>query len=207
MSSGTLLSTGGVVSTSVTVTLKLAVALFPCLSVAEQLTVVVPTGNLAPESGLQSTGTDPSMLSLALAENVTTFPLGSVVVVLMSSGRCSTGGVESRSVTVTLKLPVALLPCESFAVQVTVVVPTGNLLPESGLQSTGTDPSRLSVAVAENVTTFPLGSVVVVLMSPGRLSTGGVLSTSVTVTLKLPVALFPCASVAEQVTVVVPTGK
>src|SRR5919201_43276 len=130
MSSGTLLRTGGVVSTSVTVTLKLPVALFPCLSVAEQVTVVVPTGNLLPESGLQSTGTDPSRLSVAVAENVTTLPLGSVVVVLMSPGRDSTGGVLSTSVTVTVKLPVALFPCASVAEQMTVVEPIGKVLPE-----------------------------------------------------------------------------
>jgi hypothetical protein len=54
--------------------------------------------------------------------------------------------------TVTVKLQVAVLPDASVAVQVTVVVPTGNVEPEGGLQATVT-PEQLSDAVgAEKVT-------------------------------------------------------
>src|SRR2546423_5710460 len=54
-----------------TETVKLHVAVFPELSVAVQVTVVVPTGNAAPEGGLQTTVT-PGQLSVAVAEKLTT---------------------------------------------------------------------------------------------------------------------------------------
>jgi len=41
----------------------------------------------------------------------------------------------------------ALLPCESAAGHVTVVVPMGNVVPEAGKQLTGTAPSTRSVPV------------------------------------------------------------
>ena len=59
-----------------------------------------------------------------------------------------TGGVVSTRFTVTLKVPLVEFECESVAVHVTVVVPTGNVLPEAGLQLGVIAPSRLSVAVA-----------------------------------------------------------
>src|SRR2546425_1233326 len=89
---------GGVVSTTVTV--KLPPALFPWVSLAEQLTVVVPSGNESPEAGEQLTGRDPSQASKAEAEKVTTAPptlLHSTPV--MFAGRVRTGA--SLSVTVT----------------------------------------------------------------------------------------------------------
>ena len=49
--------------------------------------------------------------------------------------------------TVTVNEPVAVLWWASVVVQVTVVVPTGNV-PDAGLQLTGTEPSTRSVAVA-----------------------------------------------------------
>jgi|ERR1043165_9808235 len=48
--------------------------------------------------------------------------------------------------TVTLKLQLAVLPEASVAVQVTVVVPTGNIEPEGGLH-TATTPGQLSETV------------------------------------------------------------
>jgi hypothetical protein len=53
---------------SVTVTVKLPLADFPAPSVAEQVTVVVPTGNADPEAGEQLAGSVPDTASLALAE-------------------------------------------------------------------------------------------------------------------------------------------
>ena len=53
----------------------------------------------------------------------------------------------SVSLTVTVKLQVAVFPEASVAVQVTVVVPLGNSEPEGGLQAT-VAPGQLSVAVA-----------------------------------------------------------
>src|SRR5262249_34867341 len=51
---------------SVTVTVKLALAVLPARSRAEQTTVVVPTGKLLPDAGAHETGTGPSTRSLAL---------------------------------------------------------------------------------------------------------------------------------------------
>ena len=65
-----------------------------------------------------------------------------------SAGTVSTGGVVSTRSTVTWKVPVLELPCESVAVHVTVVVPTGKLLPEAGVQLGVIEPSVLSVALA-----------------------------------------------------------
>ena len=60
-----------------------------------------------------------------------------------------TGAVVSTRTTVTVKLFWALLPWESVALQVTIVGPTGNLLPEAGLQVGVSGPSTLSFALAE----------------------------------------------------------
>ena len=48
--------------------------------------------------------------------------------------------------TVTVKVQLAVLPDSSVAVQVTVVVPTGKVEPEAGLQAVDA-PEQLSVAV------------------------------------------------------------
>ena len=53
--------------------------------------------------------------------------------------------------TVTVKVQVAVLPCASVAVLVTVVVPTAKLLPLAGTLATVT-PGQLSVAVTTKVT-------------------------------------------------------
>src|SRR5215216_5241262 len=69
----------------VTVTVKLPLAVLPWASVAEQLTVVVPTGNVSPEltaTGgspfVQFTLTEPSTRSVALAVKVAVAPLAVV---------------------------------------------------------------------------------------------------------------------------------
>ena len=49
------------------------------------------------------------------------------------------------SITVTVKVELTVLPPLSVAVQVTRVEPTGNTLPEAGLQTTLT-PGQLSIA-------------------------------------------------------------
>jgi hypothetical protein len=52
----------------------------------------------------------------------------------MFAGRVITGGVAS--ITVTVKVPLAVLPCVSVAVHATVVRPRGNVLPDAGAQET-----------------------------------------------------------------------
>jgi len=65
---------------------------------------------------------------------------------MMELGSCKVGGVVST--TVTVKLPVDVLPAESVAEQVTVVVPRGKIDPDAREQVTGSVPSTLSVALA-----------------------------------------------------------
>src|SRR5213078_294865 len=54
------------------------------------------------------------------------------------------GALVSR--TVTAKDPVATFPLRSAALQVTVVVPSGNVDPDAGAQLTGREPSIASLA-------------------------------------------------------------
>ena len=68
-----------------------------------------------------------------------------LLVVTILAGQVAVGG--SLSVTVTVKLQVAVWLCASVAVQLTVVVPTGNSEPLAGLQ-TMLEPGQLSLAVA-----------------------------------------------------------
>src|SRR5205807_3558272 len=147
MSSGTVI-TGAVVSTRTTVIVKLFCAVLPCASVALHVTVFGPTGNLLPEAGLHVGAIAPSTLSCALAEYVTVAPDGSGVLRLKLAGTVITGGVVSTRFTVTVKPFCALLPCESVAVHVTLVGPSGKVLPDAGVQLGVSGPSRLSFALA-----------------------------------------------------------
>ncbi len=114
-----------------TVTLKLQVADWPPASVAVQVTVVIPIGNVLPVGGLQMTATG-RQPPLAEPVKFTTAPAALVAVAVRSDEPVSTIG--GRGLTVTVKLPVAVWPHASVAVQVTVVVPSGNVLPLDGLQ-------------------------------------------------------------------------
>jgi hypothetical protein len=99
---------------------------------------------------------------------------------------------------------VAILLEASVAVQLTVVVPAGKVEPEGGVQTTVGVP-QLSVAVTMKLAVAPVAigqeATAAAFMLPGQLSTGGVLSVTVTVNEQLGPA------VVVQVTVVVPTGK
>lgn len=68
--------TGGTVS--VTVTVKEPFAWLPLLSVAVQLTVVVPSGKVDPDCGLHATVGLGSIASTAVGANATTAPDGPV---------------------------------------------------------------------------------------------------------------------------------
>ena len=110
------------------------------------------------------------------------------------------------SLTVTVKVHIAMLLEASFAVQVTVVVPLRKLLPEDGVHVT-VAPEQLSDAVGTVYVTFAaqvFGAVFVV-MFVGQVTVGFCVSLTVTVKVQVPVRLE--ASVAVQVTVVVPTLK
>ena len=81
------------------------------------------------------------------------------------------------STTATGNDAVPVLPCESVALQVTVVVPSAKVEPDAGVHTTSAiGPSTSSVAVGvEKFTTEPLGPFASTLMAAGTLlSTGGV---------------------------------
>ena len=117
---------------STTVTVKLPLAVFLRESVAEQLTVVVPMGNVEPEAGKQVTATAPSTLSFAETAKVAGAPEALTALTVMLAGNVSVGAVVSTTITVKLAAPV--FPCVSVAVQFTVVVPNAKVAPEAGKQ-------------------------------------------------------------------------
>jgi hypothetical protein len=174
MSPGTV-SVGGV--ESVTVIVKDPDDELPESSVAVQLTVVVPSGNVLPDGGVHTTVGVGSMASTALAVYVTTAPPGPVAGTVMFPGTVRTGGVVSWTVTENDPEPVLL--CASVAVQLTVVVPTGNVLPDGGAHETLGLGSTVSEAETEKVTTAPEGAVAGTVMLPGTLTVGGVVSCTV----------------------------
>jgi hypothetical protein len=175
----------------------------PVASTAVQVTIVKPTGKVEPLGGAHLMAGLGSQLSVAVAVQVT-FLLehwpGSAFIVT-GAGQARVGGVESTTVNEQeLRLLFA-----SVAVQVTLVVPRGKVLPRAGEQTTTGFVSQASAAVAAKVATAPAGLV----HSSTRLElqtiTGGVVSTTVTVNVQE--LRFVCASVAVQVTIVEPRGK
>ena len=115
-------------------------------SSALQLTVVCPNGKVEPEAGVHATASGPSTASVALAAKVATAPFGPSAVTVIGPGTVITGGVVSC--TVTVNVSVRLWCWESWAVQLTVVLPSANVEPEAGVHATGTGPSTRSAAVA-----------------------------------------------------------
>jgi hypothetical protein len=192
---------GGVVSW--TVTLKSPVSVFPAESVVEQDTSVVPRAKDEPEGGTQVTGREPSTRSEADAENVTTAPVGPVASSVRLPGRFRVGAEVSA--TVMVKLPLAKLPSESTAEQVTAEVPSANTDPDAGVHVTETTPSTVSLAEAENVTIAPAELVASSVIFAGSVSVGAVVSAIVTV--KPPLAVLPPESDAEQLTAVIPSAN
>jgi hypothetical protein len=120
-----------------------------------------------------------------------------------TAGGVTTGGVVSRTVTVNDADPVLL--CGSVALQATIVVPNAKIAPLAGVQVVATAPSTLSVAEAVKLYAAPLLLVASTVAFAGTVTTGAVVSWTVTV--KDAEAAFPCASVAEHCTMVVPNGK
>src|SRR5688500_4389560 len=117
----------------------------------------------------------------------------------MLTGTITAGAVVSCTVTVKLAEPV--LPAASTAVQLTVVVVRPNPEPDTGLQVVATAPLTMSIADALKLTGAPVAPVASTVMLAGTVTTGGVVSTTVTVKLAEPV--LPAASAAVHVTVVV----
>jgi hypothetical protein len=146
----------------------------PALSIAEQVTTVVPPRNVEPEAGVQVTGTEPSTRSEAKPEKVTTAPPRLVACTVISDGSVNFGGVLSA--TVTLKEAEPTLPALSVTEHVTVVEPNMNVEPDEGVQVGVKEPSTASNAEAVNATTAPAGPVASTVISAGTVTTGAVLS-------------------------------
>ncbi len=140
--------------TSNVVTAKVQVEVLLDVSVAVQVTVVVPRGKHVPEGGVHATVT-PGQLSAAVGVVKLTVWQGTVptggqtfgfVAAVMFAGQGPmVGAWQSLTVTVNEQLPV--LPEASVAMQVTVVVPFGKNEPDAGEQVVGPTPGQLSVAV------------------------------------------------------------
>ena len=131
-----------------TETVKLHEAVLPEVSVAVQVTVVVPTGNIEPEAGLQTTVT-PGQLSVAVAEKLTGRLIegGQVAAAAtkMFAGQVIAGGCVSLTVMVNEQL--AVLPEASLTLHVTVVMPLGKVEPDGGLHTGVPTPGQLSLTV------------------------------------------------------------
>src|ERR1041385_8663489 len=167
--------------------------------------MVVPTGNVPP-LGMLLVKFVTEQLSLAFTTKVTLLRLqrpGSAVSTRLP-GQVIAGFCVSKIVTV--KVQVLRLPLASVAVLVTVVTPTGKVLPLAMLLTKFVT-LQLSLALTANVTLLRLqwpGSAVKTRL-PGQVTAGFCVSRIVTV--KVQLLALPLASVAVLVTVVVPTGK
>ena len=119
----------------VTVTVNVAVAVLPAVSVAVHVTVVAAIGNVEPDAGTHVTGTAPDTRSIAVGlVYVTAAPELLVAAVVMFDGTpLIAGGVVST--TLTVNEAAAIVPFESVAEQLTVVVPSANVDPEAGVHA------------------------------------------------------------------------
>ena len=189
--------------------MKLHIAVLFDESVAVQVTVVVPLLKADPDEGEQATVGAGVQLSVAVGGvKVTTAvqTFGSVLFVMFAGQAPIVGGWLSLTVTVKLQEPV--LPEDSVAVQVTVVVPLLKVEPDAGEQTTVGAGVQLSVAVGGvKVTTavHTFGSVLFVIFAGQAPIVGAWVS--LTVTVKLHMAVLADESVAVQVTVVTPFWK
>ena len=189
---------------SVTITSCAHVAVFPLPSRTVHTTKFVPTGKLA--GALFVTVVGPQLSAVTGTPKFTLVathkPAAALTVTLL--GQVSVGGCAS--VTVTVKMQVLALPLASTAVFVTVVTPTGKVLPFVRLLVTFVT-LQLSVAVTVKVTLLRLhwpGSAVNTRFV-GQAMAGPVVSR--TITLWTQLFVFPLVSVTVQVTRLVPTGK
>lgn len=103
------------------------------VSVAVQATVVTPLMNVEPEAGEQAIGVGPSgQLSMAVGANVTTVvQTFESVLFVIGVGQVIAGGCVSFTVTVNMQVALGATPFA--AVQLTVVVPFINVLPDAGV--------------------------------------------------------------------------
>ncbi|MFN8224165.1 MAG: hypothetical protein U0R50_13070 [Gaiellales bacterium] len=140
--------------------------------------------------------------------NVPSFAVNGMVAVELATVPVGPPVIETVgavvSCTTTLNEPLALFPAASVATQLTAVVPIPKLDPETG-EHEGTIEAGPSLAVAVYVTVAVVAALMLTVCVAGSESVGGVVSCTVITKLAEPV--FPEASVAVQVTVVLPSGK
>jgi len=136
-----------------TVTLKLQFVNWLQASLAEQLTIVLPTGNVLPLGGIQLTIGGGLQPPVAVLVKNTKAPLGLLAATVMFDGHARLMGGRA-TVTFTLKLQLVNWLQVSLATQLTVVMPAGNVLPLGGMQLT-TGVLQPPVAVVEKNTTAP----------------------------------------------------
>jgi hypothetical protein len=208
--SDVLLNVGGIVPGLTVTENEVWVALSPARFTALQSTVVTPIGNVEPDVNppvdAQVTASDPSAKSVAVGVvHDSTAPAELVAVAVMPVGVPTITGAASFTVTVNV-VGIALSPAASCALQVTVVIPIGNVEPDAGMQDTASVPSTKSVAVGEVYATAVPNALVAVIpvMSDEAPITG---AASLTVTVNVVDAVFSYGSVAVQVTVVVPIAN
>src|SRR2546428_84859 len=128
---------------------------------------------------MQLVATGPSSGSAADAKKVNTAPVALVASTVAFAGTVTTGPVVS--LTVTVKVLVPTLAWLSVALHVTVVAPNGNVAPLAGVQLTATLPSSRSVAEAVKVNIAPAALVASTVALAGTVTTGPVVSFTVTV--------------------------
>jgi hypothetical protein len=164
---------------SCTVTVKLQLVLLPSTSTTEQETIVGPVTNWLPEAGVHVTVGFASQLSVTAGLKLTVASQRPGAVLTTISEQLKTIPPAGPLWTVTLKLQLPVLPPESVAEQVTLVVPRGNVEPDAGTQvmlEGGSGPSTSSVAVTVKLTGAPDGPEQPTTMSAGQVTTGGVIS-------------------------------
>jgi hypothetical protein len=182
---------GAVLSRTVTSNVP-GTEVFPAASVAQQETWVVPSGKTEPEAGLQTELGDGSIVSCGVTEKVTVAPLVDVASTGKDAGTVMVGGVWSWTFTSKLAGEDVLLVgvAWSLAVQVTVVVPTGNIVPAGFLlHETVGEESTVSVALTKNEMKAPLAPAAAAVMFPGTERTGAVVSWTLTVKVFAPEVL------------------
>lgn len=128
-----------------TVTVNIQVDLLAAASVAVAVTVVVPFGKTDPEAGLETT-VMLEQLSVAVTVKLTTAEQRlRAVEVMMLAGQLKTGATVSFTLTVNEQLEE--LAAASLTVQVTVLVPSGNVEPDAGLHTGVPTPGQLSLTL------------------------------------------------------------
>src|SRR5579864_6353924 len=115
----------------------------------------------------------------------------------MSDGSVRSGGVVSR--TRTVKVAVPTFPPTSVAVHVTVVEPSGKMLPDAGAHFTGNVVPSAAVAVALKLSGAPSGPLASAISGEaGTVTTGGAVKGIVAVASQVSVSLFTWGQVGWQ---------